>query len=303
MLALGIDLGGTKIAGQIFSDDWSVVATRRLPTPQDYDTLLSDLADLGHWAAGQAGRPLPIGLGAAGLMHPQTGVLTAANHVANGKPLATDLAARLGHPVTLLNDGQALAVSEAVFGAGQGHRVVTSLVLGTGVSAMTVIDGQPQQGATGTAGEVGHTAAPARVIAAHDLPFVPCGCGQVGCIESYLSGPGLTLIDRALNGQSRKAELIAATRAADPTAQKVWDVWCQIAADLIRTLTRTIDPDCFVLGGGLSQIPGIADDLHKAASTLQFSGFSIARILIAAGGPDSGARGAAYLAVKEAQHG
>lgn len=300
MLALGIDLGGTKIAGQIFDQTWSDVAAQRIATPQSYNTLIASLVDMCRWADAQAGRAIPVGLGAAGLLHPQTGYLTAANHVADGKPFPADLGQALGRPLTFLNDGQAMALSEAHFGAGRGHQVVLSLVIGTGVSMAVVDNGVLRQGRSRSLGEVGHIAAPAHLVAVHDLPLVPCGCGSVGCIETLLSGTGLTRIDKAVSGQSRRPEDLVAARGQDPLSDQVWDIWCGLAGDLLRTLTRTVDPDCIVLGGGLSQVPGVADNLMQAGRDAQFAGFDIAPILCATGGDASGARGAAYAAAQEA---
>jgi len=300
MLALGIDLGGTKIAGQIFDPDWNVVASRRIATPDSYEKLLADMAGLCQWADDQAGIALPVGLGVAGLLHPQTGLLTAANHVADGQPLPADITRAAGRAVTFLNDGQALALSEAKFGAGQGHSVVLSLVIGTGVSAAIVDGGVLRQGHSATLGEIGHIAAPAHVLAASDLPLVRCGCGAVGCTETLLSGAGLTRIDNATSGHSRSPETLVVARATDPDAAKAWDIWCALAGDLLRTLTRTVDADCIVLGGGLSQVPGIAEDVMRAARLVQFAGFDVAPVKIATGGDASGARGAAYAAVQAA---
>lgn len=296
MIAVGIDLGGTKIAARIFDKNWTGVADRRLPTPPAYAALIADLANLVGWADRTAGFALPVGIGAAGLIDPATGLAYAANLPTHGKPIAADIAAAIGRPVALLNDSQAMGLSESVFGAGKPYRRVLALVLGTGVSGSFTDTGQVQTGPTHTGGEFGHIAAPAHLVAAHGLPIVACGCGQAGCIETLISGRGLVRIAETVMGRTLTPEQIVAARGNDAAAAKVWDIWCALTGDLIRTLTRTLDPDCIVLAGGLSKIAGVDTDLEQAARSVQFAGFGIAPILIAQGGDASGARGAAYAA-------
>lgn len=300
MIALGIDLGGTKISAEIFGSDWTVVKTRRVPTPKDYDELVAAMADQIAWAEQVAGGPMPIGVGAAGLVNPQTGLALTANLPASGKPFPADIANAAGHPITYVNDCRAMALSEAVFGAGRDHRTVLALILGTGIGGGVSIDGALKVGPTQTGGEFGHICAPAHLVADHDLPVVRCGCGRMGCIETYLAGPGMTRIATALTGQGLTPPQVAQARHNDPEAAKVWAVWLAFAADHLRALTLTVDPDVIVLAGGLSQIEGLVPDLSKAFAAAQFDGFATPPIVLAQGGDSSGARGAAYAALQEA---
>lgn len=297
MIAVGIDLGGTKIEAQLFDTDWACLARRRIATPVSYDALIGDIAGLVGWAQNQTERTLSIGIGTAGLVNPQSGVMTAANLPHHQHPFAADLSKALGRPIVLLNDSQALALSEAVFGAGRGYPSMLAVVLGTGVSGALVQNGVLHHGGTLTSGEFGHIAAPAHLVQAHGLPLVACGCGQTGCVETLLSGAGLTRIAAHVIGEALSAEAIIGNRDNDPRARAVWTIWCALAADLIRTLTRICDPHCIVLGGGLSQIEGVALDLATAAQAIQFPGFDMPPVLLAEGGNTSGARGAAYHAV------
>ncbi len=292
MIAVGIDLGGTKIAAQAFDADWGVVHKIRMATPRDYDRLIADVAGIVRWADELAGHTLPVGIGAAGLVHPVTGLTVAANLPTHGKPFQSDLRHALDRPLTYLNDSQALALSEAALGAGQGHDRILALVIGTGISGAFCIDRQLEIGPTHTGGEFGHIAAPAHLVQAYDLLLRPCGCGQIGCIETLISGGGLSHLAQS----KMTAAQIVACRGDDPGAARAWYIWCALTADLIRTLTRTLDPDCIVLGGGLSKIGGVAHDLMQAAKAAQFIGFDIAPIVVAQGGDTSGARGAAYAA-------
>ena len=294
MTAVGIDLGGTKIETQVFDDDWRVIARNRVATPRDYDALVAAVASQIAWADGKTGVPAPVGIGAAGLINPVTGLALTANLVASGKPLPSDVATAAGRAVTYVNDCRALALSEAVFGAGRGHRTVVSLILGTGVGGGIAIDGAILHGPTQTGGEFGHTPAPAHLVAKYGLPIVQCGCGRMGCSETYIAGPGLSRIAKALIGSALTPQDIAAKRHAE--SAQVWQAWCDLVADLMRTLILTIDPDIIVLGGGLSQIDGVIDDLTTAAHAAQIGDFSIPPIVLAQGGDTSGARGAAYAA-------
>ncbi len=294
MKAIGIDLGGTKMEAQLFDDTWSVVDRRRTDTPQDYADLVAGIADLIDWADDLSGGALPVGVGAAGLINPQTGLALTANLVATGHPFPTDIAQAAGRHITYINDCRAMALSEAVFGQGRDHRTVLALILGTGVGGGIAVNGNILQGPTLTGGEFGHTSAPADLVAQYDLPIWQCGCGRMGCIETYIAGPGLSRLAKHLLGRDLTPKEIAAGRGADTGL--VWDVWCAFTADLIHSLTLTVDPDLIVLGGGLTHIDGMAADLAAAASHAQIGDFAVPPIVLAQGGDTSGARGAAYAA-------
>ncbi|WP_296427157.1 ROK family protein [Yoonia sp.] len=298
MQALGLDIGGTKIEAQIFHAGWGIHATRRIETPRDYTALLVAIADLVAWADSTAGRALPVGIGAAGLINPADGTALTANLAATGRPLPADIMTAVGRPVTYLNDCRALTLSEAVFGAGRPHRSVMALILGTGVGGGIAIDGHLLNGPTQTGGEFGHIAASAQLVIRHNLPVVACGCGRVGCIETLISGPGLTRIGNVTTGRALGPPALIAARSKDAGAQAAWDIWCALTADLIRTLILTVDPGCIILGGGLSNVADVVPDLQAAVAKAQFAGFAVPPIVLASGGDTSGARGAAYAATK-----
>lgn len=294
MIAAGIDLGGTKIEVQLFDDDWAVAHRHRVPTPSDYDDLVAAIADQVRWADDIAGAAVPVGVGAAGLLHPVTGLALTANLPASGKPFQRDIEAAIGRPITYVNDCRAMALSEAIFGVGQGQRTVVALILGTGIGGGIAVDGTILQGPTMTGGEFGHTAAPAHLVAKYNLPVVTCGCGRPGCTETYIAGPGMQRLAKALTGKDIDPPQIAARRHGD--MMQVWSVWCEMTAELLHTLTMMVDPDLIVLGGGLSQIDGVVDDLTAAALRAQIGDFGAAKLVLAQGGDTSGARGAAYAA-------
>lgn len=294
MNAIGIDLGGTKMEAQVFDDAWSVAVRRRLDTPKDYADLVTELADLIRWADAQTSGTVPVGIGAAGLVNPKTGLALTANLVATGQLFPADIACTIGRPVTYMNDCRALALSEAVFGQGKGRRTVMALILGTGVGGGIAVDGAILQGPTHTGGEFGHTSAPAHLVAKHDLPIWRCGCGRMGCIETYIAGPGLVRLAKHILGTDLTTVEIAARRNID--TGPVWQVWCDFSADLLHSLTLTADPDLIVLGGGLTHIDRLVEDLSAAARRAQIGDFAVPEIVLSQGGETSGARGAAYAA-------
>ena len=302
--AVGLDLGGTKLEAQLFDPAWRCVSIRRIPTARNYQTLIADVVDLVTWADQTAGQEVLLGFGSAGLVHPRSGVVTAANLPTHGQTTAADLRVATGRDVTLINDAQAFALSEAMFGAGRAQDTFYGLILGTGVSGAYVAHKAIHRGHTGVAGEIGHLAAPAHLVEAYDLPLLPSDHGPPGSFESLIGAAGLSHIAQKVMQAAHTPQELAALRSQDPQAEKVWDIWCALVADLLVTLTRTFDPACFVLGGGLSDIAGVEDDLSTALAAAQFAGFETTPILLAEGGATSGARGAAYAAVNAlGQHG
>ena len=299
MTVAGLDIGGTKIEVRIFDDDWAEIARNRTDTPSDYAALVTAVVTQIQWAEDQAGPLNSVGVGAAGLVNPNTGLALTANLPASGRPFPTDIAKAANRAITYVNDCRALALSEAVFGIGKGHKTVMGLIIGTGIGGGIAYDGALRPGPTATGGEFGHMAAPAHIVAAHNLPIVRCGCGRMGCIETFVAGPGLERLALHLTGQTPSAPEISARRARDMAP--VWSLWCELTAELFYTLTMVADPDLIVLGGGVSAVPGILDDLTAAAVKAQIPNFGTAPIAIAEGGDASGARGAAYAAWKDSQ--
>ena len=297
MTVAGLDIGGTKIEVQVFDEDWNEVARNRCATPKTYKDLVSDIASQVEWAAKEVDGLDAIGVGTAGLVNPKTGLALTANLPATDYPLPSDIEKAIHRPITFVNDCRALALSEAVFGAGRGHRTVMGVIIGTGIGGGIAIDGSLMSGPTATGGEFGHFAAPAHLVAKHNLPVVQCGCGRMGCIETYVAGPGLERLAKHLTGQRLSAPEIS-ERRYDEMAP-VWSLWCELVAEMIHTLTLIIDPDVIVFGGGLSKVPGVIDDVATASISSQIPGFSPARLVLAQGGDASGARGAAYAAWSE----
>ncbi len=298
MIAAGIDLGGTKIEAQVFDSGWHRVESHRIPTPKSYPDLVAAMAAQIAWIEGHA-PGLPIGIAAAGLINPVTGLALTANLPATGHPFPADIARAAGRPITYVNDCRAQALSEAIFGAAKGFASSMAVNLGTGLAGGIVVNGRLLPGASGLGGEFGHFALPANVVSAHSLPIHRCGCGRLGCTETYIAGPGLARLHAHLSGQTATPEQIVAACPTDAAAARTWEIWLELTADMLHTLCYTADPACIVLAGGLSRAPGLVPDLTQALQRAQLPGYGVPPLLLAEGGDTTGARGAAYAALVE----
>jgi N-acetylglucosamine kinase len=301
MIAAGIDLGGTKIEAQVFAPDWSLAARQRWPTPKDYPTLVSAMAEAIRWCETHTAN-LPIGISAAGLINPATGLALTSNLPATGKPFPADVAVAAGRRIAWINDCRALTLSEATLGAAKGADPAVGLILGTGVAGGVVTGGKLLPSPAATGGEFGHFPLAAAPIVAHNLPILTCGCGRQGCVETYLSAPGLSRLAAHLTGQSHAPETVVTDRATTPAFAIAWDIWLDLAAEFLVTLCMTLDPQVIVIGGGLSRAPGLTDDLTRRLAQATLKGFPIPAIRLAEGGDASGARGAALHALNDAAH-
>lgn len=297
MRAAGIDLGGSKIEAQVFDQGWQMAAKMRWPTPKgDYAAQVSAMAQAVGWCMQQGGAGLPVGVSAAGLINPATGLALTANLAASGRPFAADIAAKAGRGITWINDCRALALSESRFGAARGADPALALIFGTGLAGGVVVRGDLLRGFAGLGGEFGHFPLPAGQMLAHGLPVLDCGCGRRGCTETLLSAPGLARIAAHLTARNLTPEAVVAGRDSDPALARAWAIWLELACDFLVTLCFSIDPAVIVIGGGLSNAPGLTADLTRALQAATLRGFPIPPIRLAQGGDASGARGAAYAA-------
>jgi fructokinase len=293
---LGIDLGGTKIAGVALARDGSVLAKHRAPAPrQDYAATIGAIADMVRVLEAAAGGKGSIGIGIPGSLSPATGLVQNANSTwLNGRPLRDDLEARLGRPVRLANDANCFALSEAVDGAGAGARCAFGVILGTGCGGGLVFEGRLIDGPRGIGGEWGHTPLPwAR---ADEHPGPPCWCGRSGCMETWVSGPGLQADHAAVTGERLSAETIAARAAAgDAGAEASLDRHASRLACGLAGVVNVLDPDVIVLGGGLSRLAHLYDVLPALAAPYVFA--EPARVVVRppVWGDAGGVRGAAWL--------
>jgi len=301
--ALGIDLGGTKTEAIVLDAQGAERWRQRIATPsaQGYDAVLAALgglvADARQALALPAGAALSIGMGTPGSLTAD-GVLKNANtQCLNGRPLQRDLAARLGQPLRLANDANCLALSEATDGAGQGAPVVFAAILGTGCGAGIAVHGRVLIGPNGLAGEWGHNPLPWPPA---DEPRLACYCGQVGCVETLVSGPGLATDHQLRHGGTLTALQIATAAAAgDAACAATLARWFERLARALAAVINLLDPDVIVLGGGLSRIAGTYTVVPALWGRWVCSGGVRepvrTRLLPALHGDSSGVRGAAWL--------
>lgn len=300
----GIDLGGTKIEACLFDANLDPLTSRRIATPAtSYPALVDALVEQYTWLRAVAGTDfthtgdLPLGIGIPGLIDRQSGLSRTANLPASGMPLCADLARRIGFTVPIENDCKCFALSEATGGAGVGFTTVFGLILGTGCGGGVCHQGRLVAGHNGLPGEVGHIGLPAHRSALRDVPALRCGCGRTGCFETVVSGPGMQALARQLTGADISPERIVALASSGHDAmRRVYDIWLDVLCELLHVIQLTIDPDCIVLGGGLSRIGGIAGDLSDRFALHRLEGTEGPAILAARFGDSSGVRGAAMLA-------
>ncbi|AEV35908.1 ROK family protein [Pseudovibrio sp. FO-BEG1] len=297
----GIDLGGTKIEATAFDHDWAVVETKRIPTPHDsYENLVDALCEMVIWLEETAGsKGLPVGVGIPGFHSKRTGKFLTANLLASGRTVHEDLIDKLGRAVAFENDCNCFALSEAMLGAGRSYASVFGLIIGTGVGGGYCSNGTLISGLNGAAGEYGHLGIPYMTIKELGLDGIQCGCGRTGCFETYLAGPGMRRLAKHVTGKDVDAQAITTAAAAgDPQMQEVMRMWARIAAELVTALQCTVDPDCIVLGGGLSKIPNIDRIISEALPGHLLDQTEPPEIRVAEYGDSSGTRGAALAAVQ-----
>jgi fructokinase len=293
-LRIGVDLGGTKVAVVAMRGS-AIVARRRATSPRgDYEATLDAVAALVAAVEAEAGGRGSIGVGIPGAVSPATGLVKNANSVwLIGKAFNRDLAARLGRPVRVANDANCFALSEAVDGAAAGLPVVFGVILGTGVGGGVVVDGKVLVGANAIAGEWGHSPLPWPED--DERPGPSCYCGKRGCIETFLSGPGLAADHEHATGARLDAAAIVEAARLDPDAELTLRRYEDRLARALATVLNLLDPDAVVLGGGLSQIARLYETVPRLLERHVFSDRVATRLLPPRHGDASGVRGAAWL--------
>lgn len=310
-LYYGVDIGGTKIELVACDDAMQVRHRRRIDTPQgDYAAFVAAVAGLVEATDAELGQSATaVGLGLPGVRDRVSGRQLSSNVPAlSGMPLAGDLRARLRRPLSLGNDCQCFALSEAQGGAADGAPSMVGMILGTGAGGGYCLRGRLVDGYNGFAGEWGHWTVPATLVAKHALPLLDCACGLRGCLERYVSGSGLALIHRRLReGEldgghpDLDASVIAArAREGEKTAQRALAIHRDLLGHALAGLVLALDPHVIVLGGGLSKHEPLYAELPAAVEAHLFAGARVPPILPPKFGDAGGARGAALLARQHA---
>lgn len=301
--ALGIDLGGTKTEAIVLAPDGTARDRWRVPSPVgDYDATVRLIRDLAAEAAARFGAPAGVGVGIPGAIAPATGLVQNANSTwLIGKPFAADLAAALGRPTAIANDADCFALSEAADGAGAGAASVWGIILGTGVGSGIVVNGRLLGGPNAIAGEWGHNPLP--WPRDDERPGPACYCGKTGCIETFVSGPGLAADYRRATGRAAAAEEIAAAAATgDAEARAALDRHADRLARATASVINVLDPEVIVLGGGLSNLAHLYEKLPELWPRWVFAPAVATCLAPPKHGDSSGVRGAAWLGRIAAEH-
>ncbi|MBK8233159.1 MAG: ROK family protein [Candidatus Eisenbacteria bacterium] len=297
-MRIGIDLGGTKIEGIVLGADGRECARRRIPTPRgDYEGTLRAIASLALELEAASGERCSIGLGTPGAVSPASGRMKNCNSTwLNGRLLKEDLEARLKRVVRLANDANCFALSEAIDGAGVGAETVFGVILGTGCGGGVVVRQQLLSGRNAIAGEWGHNPLP--WPRDEERPGTLCYCGLSGCIESFLSGPGLAADHGRLHPEQAGLdgpEIVARAEAGEAEALATLGRYEERLARALAHVINLIDPDVIVLGGGLSRIERLYREVPRHWLTWVFSDHLSTRLLPPVHGDAGGVRGAAWL--------
>jgi predicted NBD/HSP70 family sugar kinase len=299
-MRIGIDLGGTKVEVLVLDDGGSTLHRGRVPTPAgDYDATVAAVLGLVREAQQRFGPAEGIGVGTPGTISRVTGFIKNANSVClNGRNLREDLQSALGRPVHLANDANCFALSEATDGAGAGAAIVFGVILGTGVGGGLVVNGRIVDGPNGITGEWGHNPLVLGGAQGREAPR-PCYCGRLGCVETVLSGPGLEA-DHAWAAGAGSARMSAAdigqrAQAGEPACLQTLERYARHLAQALAVVINIVDPDVIVLGGGVSNIDSLYEQVPRHWPKWVFSDQVNTRLVRNRHGDSSGVRGAAWL--------
>lgn len=295
-MRIGVDVGGTKIEAAAMNPKGELVQRLRVPTPSDdYQAAVDAIVGLVARLEADVGQRCSVGFGIPGTISPATGVVkNAYNSPFNGHPLNRDLEAHLDRPIRITNDANCFALSEATDGAATGAKTVFGVILGTGCGGGIVIDGKVLVGANAIGGEWGHNPLP--WMTESERPGRRCTCGLTGCIETFLSGTGFAANHQAETGTAMEAHDIARLASAgdDVCAQSLARYESRLARALASVI-NLIDPDVIVLGGGMSNVESLYEDVPSLWPEWVFSDRVDTRLVAPAFGDSSGVRGAAWL--------
>lgn len=295
-MRIGVDLGGTKIELIVLDEAGGERLRRRVATPQgQYRETLEAVQGLVCGVERELGIRGSVGIGTPGSLSRATGLLKNSNSTClNGKPLQGDLESLLQRPLRIANDADCFALSEATDGAAAGASSVFGVILGTGVGGGIVAGGKLLSGPNGIAGEWGHNPLPWPKDS--ERPGPACYCGHTGCIETFVSGPGLAADHARRTGHRLEAhDIVRAAEAGDDDCAESLAVYCERLARGLAHVVNLLDPEVIVLGGGLSNCDSLYRTLPALMARYVFSDRLDTRIVSPRFGDSSGVRGAAWL--------
>lgn len=296
----GIDLGGTKIEFGAFDNELNRVYTLRVPTPaNDYPKLIKTIVNIVLAADKELNVNAPVGIGIPGIESPSTNKLLTVNvPAANGKSLRKDLEDALQRTVSIENDANCFALSEAWDNELKEYPSVLGLIMGTGFGGGIVLNGRAISGLNHVAGELGHLRLPYdayRHLGAN-APIFNCGCGNQGCLDNYLSGRGFESLYKHFYHTTLSAkEIINDYYAKEVNALEHVERFLELTAICFANLFTSIDPHAVVLGGGLSNFELLYEELPRRIKRHLMPIAKPPVILKAKWGDSGGVRGAAFL--------
>ncbi len=304
-MRIGIDLGGTKIEGVVIDADGHVLLRERVPTPRgSYQGTLDQIAELVKRLEANVSTCCRVGIGMPGAVSPATGLIKNANSTwLNGRAFVRDIERGLNRPVRVANDADCFTLSEATDGAaanagtpgGPIGSTVFGVIIGTGVGGGIVVNRRLCSGPNAIAGEWGHNMLPWPQNT-DEWPGPACYCGRTGCIETFLSGPGLERDYATASGEPLKTpDIVTKAEAGDPTAEGALARYEHRLARGLASIINVLDPAVIVLGGGMSNLTRLYDRVPKLWGAFVFSDRVDTRLARAAHGDSSGVRGAAWL--------
>ncbi len=295
-MRIGIDLGGTKIEILAMDADGNEIHRQRIATPQDgYASTVNGIVGLVLSAEAVLGRRGTVGIATPGAVSRQSGLIKNANSTClNGQALTKDLENALQREIRIENDANCFALSEATDGAASGVGIVFGVILGTGVGGGIVVNGKVVKGRNAIGGEWGHNPLP--WPRADELPGNRCYCGREGCIETWLSGPGLARHFQQQGGASLSASaIVEQAEAGDAACEHAMQEYEERLARALASVINIVDPDAIVLGGGLSKISRLYRNVPRRWTKFVFSDHVATELLPPRFGDSSGVRGAAWL--------
>ncbi len=295
---IGVDLGGTKIEAILMNETGEIELTKRSKTPPSYPELLARINQLILELDEEANAVCPVGFGTPGAWLPHKKVMKNCNNTCmTGKPFLLDMQRILRRPVRIANDADCFALSEAIGGSGKGFNSVFGVILGTGVGGGWVINQKLVLGPNALTGEWGHNPLPKFKQDAHThdlesrLEDRPCNCGQTNCVETFLSGPGLSRTHQELTNLATPNDQLDLSSEG----QETLNLYAAMLARSLASVINIMDPEIIVLGGGVSNIPMLYKHLPSLIERYAFETEGLSKIVPADYGDSSGSRGAAWL--------
>ena len=295
-MKIGIDLGGTKTEGILIDNDGIELKRDRIKTEKNYEGTIKGIVSIVKQFEKEFGNSSSIGIGMPGAISSDSALVKNANSIwLNGQPLKKDLQTVLDRKINLENDANCFTLSEAVDGAGKGHAVVFGVIIGTGTGGGIVVDNKVLPGKNNIAGEWGHISLPNRTD--NEKKFVKeCYCGKNGCMETYISGPGFASVFNLKNNTDYDSHKILDELKNEKEQAKVaFDQYVDHLARGLSLVCNILDPDIIVLGGGMSNISYIYENIDEAFKKYIFSDTFDTKVVKNYHGDSSGVRGAAWL--------